>query len=117
MWAAIINFFTGNVVQRAFDVIDKKIDAESDRERLKADVVETWLQNRVAMPWYVDFCFIGPLALWWGVICIYNILWHANGIWPQSWTIAALPDPLDEWAGWIVLSRFGVGVVQSFVRR
>lgn len=113
----IISFFTGDVIGRVFDVIDRKIGAESDRERLKADVVKTWLQNRVSMPWYVDFCFIGPLAIWWGAICLYSLLWHQSGPFPQAWDIAALPAPLDEWAGWIILSRFGVGVVQSFVRR
>jgi hypothetical protein len=114
---AILGLFTGNLVERAFDVIDRKIVSQSDRERLKADVVKTWLQNRVAMPWYVDFCFIGPLALWWGAICVYSILWHQNGPFPQSWDIAALPAPLDDWAGWIVLSRFGVGVVTGYLKR
>jgi len=117
MWSAIIKFLTGDVIGRAFDVIDRKIDADTDKERLKADVVKTWLQNRVSLPWYVDFCFIGPLAVWWSAICIYSILWHSNGPFPQTWDIAALPPPLDEWAGWIILSRFGVGVVEKFTRR
>jgi hypothetical protein len=117
IWASIWKFLTGDIVGRAFDVIDKKVQNDADKEKLKADVVQTWLQNRITMPWFVDFAFIGPLAIWWGTICIYSILWHSGGPFPQSWDIAALPPPLDEWAGWIILSRFGVGLVQNYVKR
>lgn len=113
----LFKILTGDVLGRLFDTIDRKLDNDTDKERLKAEVTGAWLQNRVMLPWYVDFCFIGPLAFWWAAICLYSIFWHANGLFPQHWTIAALPAPLDEWAGWIVMSRFAVGVVQNFARR
>lgn len=117
MWKALFKFLTGDIIGRAFDVIDKKVESERDREKMKSDVVQTWLRNRVAMPWFVDFCFIGPLALWWASVCVYSILWHSGGPFPQGWDIAALPAPMDEWAGWIIGSRFGLAVVQHFVGR
>jgi len=39
--AAILNFLTGNVVGRVFDTIDKKVESETDKEKLKADVLKT----------------------------------------------------------------------------
>ncbi|PCI53452.1 MAG: hypothetical protein COB36_12355 [Alphaproteobacteria bacterium] len=113
----IIKFFTGDVIGRVFDVVNKNIESKTDREKLKADVVKTWLQNRTSMPWYVDFCFIGPLGFYWAFVIIYSMFWHQNGMWPQTWDIAALPYPLDKWAGWIVASRFGIAAVQHFVAR
>lgn len=108
---------SGDVIGRAFDVIDKKVAAETDRERLKADVLQTWLKNRTVMPWYVDFCFIGPLAVWWASVILYSIFWCQKCAFAQSWSIAALPAPLDQWAGWIILSRFGAGMVQQYMAR
>lgn len=113
----ILKFFTGDVIGRVFDVVDKNIESKTDREKMKSDVVQTWLRNRVGMPWYVDFCFIGPLAIYWGFILVYSMIWHSNGLWPQTWDIAALPAPLDQWAGWIILSRFGAGMVQNYLAR
>jgi len=42
----------------------------------------------------------------------YSVLWCADCAYPQPWTIAALPPPLDAWAGAIVLSIFGIAVLQ-----
>lgn len=114
VWLA--KLFTGDIVGRAFDVIDKKIEGENDRERLKAEVTQTWLRNRMHLPWWLDAVFIVPLGLWWVSIIIYSILFHVNGPFPVSWDIAALPAPLDQWAGWIILSRFGAGIVGKFVK-
>ena len=32
--------------------------------------------------------------------------WRGNSVYPQPWTIAALPSPLDQWEGAIVGSLF-----------
>ena len=117
MWKAVLNFFTGGIVGRLFDTTDRKVAAESDKERLKADVLQTWLRNRVAMPWFVDFAFIGPLAFWWGAVCVYSVFFHAGGPFPQTWDIAALPHPLDQWAGWIIGARFAPALITQFLKR
>ena len=113
-FAWLAKLFTGDVVGRVFTTIDKKIESETDRERLKADVTKTWLQNRMTLPWWLDACFIVPLGLWWASILVYSMFFHTNGIFPQTWDIAALPSPLDDWAGWIIMSRFGAGIVGRF---
>lgn len=51
--------------------------------------------------WFQLF-FIVPLAFWFAGVVVYSLLWCQACVWPQPWTIAALPAPLNEWAGWIV---------------
>ena len=53
--------------------------------------------------------FAAPLALWFCSVVVYSVFWHQNGPFPQDWDIAALPQPLDTWAGWIITFIFGVG--------
>ena len=52
--------------------------------------------------------FAVPLACWFGAVIVYSIFWCAGCAYPQDWTIAALPPPLDDWAGGIIVSIFGV---------
>jgi len=115
-FAWLAKFLTGGILGRVFDTIDKKVKSETDRERLKAEVTQTWLKNRVVLPWWLDAFFIAPLGFWWASILIYSVFFHQNGMFPQTWDIAALPSPLNDWAGWIVLSRFGAGIVGRFGR-
>lgn len=56
--------------------------------------------------WWFQLFFIVPLALWFSAVVIYSILWCNNCIWPQPWTIAALPPPLNDWAGAIIAFLF-----------
>jgi len=41
-------------------------------------------------------------------VLIYSIFWCQGCAFPQEWTIAALPPPLDEWASMMILAIFGV---------
>ncbi len=52
--------------------------------------------------WWFQLFFIIPLAIWFSAVVIYSVLWCNDCIYPQPWTIAALPDPLDKWAGAII---------------
>ena len=52
--------------------------------------------------------FAAPLGLWFGAVVVYSIFWCGLCVYPQTWTIAALPPPLDEWAGLMIISIFGV---------
>lgn len=47
--------------------------------------------------WVIITVMIGAPA-WqiWGVT-LYNTFWHANGIWPQPWNIAAYPPSVAPW--------------------
>lgn len=99
-----------NPFGRLLDTVDHKIDNETDRERIKTKAVESYMAAQVSVltgrGWWFPLFFIAPLGLWFTSICVYSVLWCKDCAFPQSWTIAALPQPLDEWAGIIIGSLF-----------
>lgn len=112
MIKSVISWLTGGVLDRALDVVERRVANEADRERLKAEVIKTHLETRTewmrAGGFYLMLMFAVPLAFWFSAVVVYSVLWCANCVWPQDWSVAALPPPLDEWAGGIILSIFGV---------
>ncbi|MDW9880478.1 hypothetical protein GOA90_25150 [Sinorhizobium meliloti] len=112
MIAALLNWLTGGVLGRVLDTVDKKISAETDREKLKADIVMEHYRQRAdwmrAGGFWLMLMFAAPLALWFGAVVLYSLLWCSRCMFPQGWVIASLPPPLDEWGWLIVVSIFGV---------
>lgn len=108
----ILGFLTGGILDRVLSTVDRKIAAETDREALKADIIREHYRTRAdfmrAGGFWLMLLFAGPLAFWWAAVLVYSVLWCAGCAYPQKWTIAALPAPLDEWAGLIVMAIFGV---------
>jgi hypothetical protein len=112
MFRAIISWLTGGVLDRVLDTVDRRIDAETTREALKADIIQEAYKQRAdwmrAGGFWLMLIFAVPLAVWWAAVIVYSVLWCAGCAYPQPWTIAALPAPLDEWSWLIVVSIFGV---------
>jgi hypothetical protein len=52
--------------------------------------------------WWFQLFFIIPLAVWFAAVVIYSVLWCNNCMFPQPWSIAALPSPLNDWAAAII---------------
>ena len=111
IWSAI-KWLASGPLNRALDTVDKRIDAQTDREVIKADIIKEAYRTRGdymrAGGLWLMLAFAAPLAVWFAAVCLYSVLWCANCAYPQTWTIAALPAPLDEWAGIIIVSIFGV---------
>lgn len=121
MIAFLAKLFGGGLLDRVLDSVDKHVDAQSDRERIKADLLAEHLRTRSDYMrsggyWFM-LAFVAPLAFWFASVCIYSVFWCARCAYPQTWTIAALPAPLDEWSGLIVMSIFGVVGLMSFRSR
>ena len=120
MIGLILKWLGGGVLDRALDTVDRKIAAETDREALKAQVIMEHYRTRAdwmrAGGFWLMVMFAGPLALWWAAVLVYSVLWCAGCAYPQTWTIAALPAPLNEWAGLIVMAIFGVIGLNGFRR-
>ena len=73
------------------------VRAEVDRRRAQRDVLiaeqGSWL-TRLPRP-----LFAIPLGIWWAAVI-------ADSLMHFSWNVAALPPPLDEWAGAIITALF-----------
>lgn len=105
----------GGILERILDTVDRKVQSQTDRDKLKADIVMEAYRSRAgfmrAGGFVLMLLFAVPVAFWFAAICLYNVLWHRNGIWPQDWTIAAMPPPLDEWGWAIMLASMGLTAV------
>lgn len=112
MIRALLGWLTGGVLDRVLSTVDRQIEAQTDREALKRDLIVEHYRTRSdwmrAGGFWLMLIFAVPLALWWGAVLLYSIFWCRGCIWPQPWSVAALPAPLDEWAGLIVVAIFGV---------
>jgi hypothetical protein len=102
------------------DLVDAHMSNSLDKDKLKADIIKAQYETRSdymrSGGFWLMLLFAAPLALWWASVILYSVLWCQGCAYPQSWTIAALPPPLDEWAGLIVVSIFGVIGVDRFKR-
>lgn len=84
----------------------KRADTETERMRIRAETEQNkdkWkavILSRGA--WWFQLFFIIPLALWFAMVLLYSAFWCRGCMFPQPWTIAALPPPLDVWAGVII---------------
>lgn len=118
MLGRILGWLTGGVLDRILSTVDKRIEAETDREALKAEIIKEHYRSRAdwmrAGGFWLMLIFAVPLAVWWAAVIVYSMLWCSQCIYPQPWIVAALPPPLDEWAGAIVIAIFGVIGVSRF---
>ena len=117
----VLSWLSKGALDRAMDIIDKQVGNETRKLQIKADIVQAHLQTRAAFMqaggFFLMVIFAVPLAVWWSAVIVYSIFWCANCVYPKDWTIAALPEPLNEWAGVMIIAVFGVVGVTRFVKR
>lgn len=106
----VLDWLTAGPLDRILTSIDKHTDATIDREKIRSEAVSQYVQAQVAIAnsrqWWFPILFLVPAGLWFGSVCLYSILWCKACAYPQSWSIAALPPPLDQWEGLIISSLF-----------
>lgn len=121
MLGKIFGWLTGGVLDRVLDTVDRRIDAQTDREAIKGEILKEYYRTRAdfmrAGGFWLMLGFAVPLMAYYGAVVAYSVLWCARCAFPQPWTIAALPPPLDEWSWVIVTSIFGVLGLDRFGRR
>lgn len=112
MLRAIIKLLTGGFLDRVLSTVDRKIQSEADREKIKGEIIQEHYRSRAdfmkAGGFWLMLIFAAPLAFWFASVVVYSVFWCADCMAPRDWTIAALPAPLDEWAGLMIVSIFGV---------
>lgn len=120
MISLILKWLTGGVLDRVMETVDRKITAETDREKIKGDIIMEHYRQRAdwmrSGGFWLMLLFALPLAFWFGAVTIYSVFWCARCAYPVTWTIAALPAPLDEWGWMIVVAIFGVIGVEKIKR-
>ena len=107
---SIFSWLASGPLDRIFKTIDNSVDNQTTREQIKADLAKSYLSSQVAIltgrGWWFPLLFMVPAGLWFTAVCVYSVLWCKGCAYPQTWTIAALPPPLDQWMGAIIGSLF-----------
>lgn len=106
----IFKWLTGGPLDRILATVDRKVDSQTERERIKADAVGSYVAAQATVltgrGWWFPILFLAPAGFWFASVCVYSVLWCRGCAFPQDWTIAALPPPLDDWMAAIVGSLF-----------
>jgi hypothetical protein len=110
LFKLFFGWLTGGALDRILDTVDMKVNNETERERIKSEVIAEYLKAQATVltgrGWWFPLLFLVPAGFWFGAVCVYSVLWCRSCAYPQDWTIAALPPPLNEWMGAIVASLF-----------
>jgi hypothetical protein len=110
MWQKFLSWLLSGPLDRAFSTIDNAVNNETTREQVKADIAKSYMSAQVSIltgrGWWFPLFFLAPAGFWFASVCVYSVLWCKGCAFPQHWTIAALPPPLDQWMGAIVGSLF-----------
>ena len=112
-WA--VSFLTGGSLDKILDTIEKKMDNETTKEEIKAEVTKTWITAQanllVGRTWWFQLFFALPLGIYWSAL-----LWvSAFPFW--GWKVDALPSPYYEWAAAIVSALFIVDGDKALLNR
>jgi hypothetical protein len=107
-------------LDRVLDTVDRKVRADTDKEVIKSEIIKAHYTARAAHMaaggFWLMLLFALPLGIWYASVITYSILWCSACAFPQTWVIAALPPPLDEWAGMMIIAIFGVVGVSKWRR-
>lgn len=108
----VFKWISSGPLDRILDTIDRKVENETHREKLRTDIIKAHMTTRAA--WLKAggiktlLLFAIPTALHYSAIVFYSLLVCKTCIYgPVDWNIAALPEPMDQWEGWIIMASIG----------
>jgi len=129
----VLSQLGGGLLDKVLDGITKVSSDKVRDHEIDADVVKDAMKQLVeahkiestkwSFPWFPLMAapFIMSIGLFFMTLTAYNIFWHSDGIWPQSWTIAAYPGVYQEWATqaftWVFAPALGVATVTKLFGR
>jgi hypothetical protein len=121
---------SGGIVSNLSKAYEKKLEAQSKHDVLLADLdianMEAELEaRRQAKAIRLETAGFWEMRLAVGIVAVATACHYAavilDSIYQFSWDVAALPAPMDQWEGTIILSFFGlqgaVGIGSALVRR
>lgn len=103
---ALAGVLTGGTLDKLLGTVEKYMDNEVTKEEVKARVTETWVNAQtkllVGRTWWFQLFFVIPMAFHWACLNWVSAV-------PQwGWTVHPLPDPFDDFQGWIISALFVV---------
>lgn len=111
----LLGAVTGGSLEKILDVIENKMDNETTKEEIKAEVTKTWINAQanllVGRTWWFQLFFVLPAGLYWLAIIIDSILQI------QGWDVAKLPEPMDDVFGLIISALFVVDAGKALIGR
>jgi hypothetical protein len=115
IFKGIASFFVGGSLEKILDVIEHKIDDETKKEEIKAEVTKKWIDAQAALlvgrTWWFQLFLVIPLALHWTAIN-----WVST--FPMfGWTVHHLPPPFYQYEGWIISALFLVDGGKALIGR
>lgn len=110
---SLLSWFSSGPLDQIFKTIDASVNNETQRESIKSELAKTYLNAQVSTltgrGWWFPLFFIIPAGVWFSAVCTYSVLFCKSCIFHQTWTIAALPPPLDGWVGGAIIGSLFVG--------
>lgn len=108
--AFVLKLATGGTLDRVLAYAERKADSATERERIASEIVREQVRGEierrnaqkdvlVAGNRWLQWLFVIPLGIWFSAVI-------ADSIFYFSWNVAALPPPLDDWAGLIISALF-----------
>ena len=111
MITLLARIFGGGLVDRVLDTVDKRIDLQADKNKIKGEILREHLRTRSdwmrAGGFWTLLLFAIPVSFHFGAVCVYSVFWCADCAYPQDWTIAALPGVMATWEWYIILASIG----------
>lgn len=96
----------GGGLKDILDTIEKGMDNEVTKEEVKADVTKKWIEAQtnllVGRTWWFQLFFVIPAGIYWSAVITDSIGQF------ESWDVAKLPEPLDEYFAMIIAALFVV---------
>lgn len=85
----------------------------ADRAQAKEELAQKFIDARHKTPGYglLVTPIILAVSLHFTAVLIYSIFWCADCAYPKGWTIAAPPQPYDQYVQWVMLYLFGVAAL------
>lgn len=92
--AGFLRLFTGGSLDTILDTINKKMDSEVEKEKLKADVTKKWIEAQanllVGRTWWFQLFFVIPAGLYW------TALLFVSAFPVVGWEVHRLPGFAEE---------------------
>ena len=111
----IASSLVGGSLEKILDVIERKIDDETKKEEIKAEVTKTIVNARANLmagrTWWLQLFIIIPTSIHWAALN-----WVSS--FPQwGWVVHPLPGVFGEWEGYVIMSLFLTDQAKSLIGR